>query len=66
MCSVSELVGRDSSVGMTRYALDGPGIEFRLGRGFSHLSRPALEHTQPPIQWVPGLFPGDKADGTWR
>ena len=28
-------VGRDSSVGIaTRYGLDGPGIEFRWGRGF--------------------------------
>jgi hypothetical protein len=25
--------------------------------------RPALEPIQPPIQWVPGFFPGVKADG---
>jgi hypothetical protein len=37
------------------YGLDGPGIEFRCGRDFPHLSRPALEATQPPLQWVPGL-----------
>jgi hypothetical protein len=40
----------------TRYGLDGPGIEFRLGRAFPHLSRETLEHTQPPGLWLPGLF----------
>jgi len=45
------LVGRDSSVGMaTRYGLDGPGIESRCGRDFSHPSRSALRTTQPPVQ----------------
>jgi hypothetical protein len=45
----------------TRYGLEGPGIDSRWGRDFPQLSRPALEPTQPPIQWVPVLFPG-----AWR
>jgi hypothetical protein len=53
------LTGLDSSVRIaTRYGLDGPGIESRWGRDFPHPSRPALGPTQPPIQWVPGLFRG--------
>jgi hypothetical protein len=51
--------GGDSSVSIaTSYGLEDSGIEFRGGRDFLYPSRQALEPTQPPIQWVPGLFSG--------
>jgi hypothetical protein len=59
------IVARDSFVGiMTRYGLDGTGIDSDWGRHFLYLSRPALEPTQAPIlTWVPSLFPGGTATG---
>ena len=52
-------VGRDSSVGIaSRYGLDGPGIESRLGEIF---------RTCPDRPWCPpNLFPGGKAAGAGR
>jgi hypothetical protein len=41
------------------------GFKFGLGKEiflFSKTSRPALEHTQPSIQCIPGFFPGGKSD----
>jgi hypothetical protein len=55
----SKIRGRDSSVDIaTGYGLDGPGIESWWEQDFSYTSRPALGYTQPPVQWVPGLFQG--------
>jgi hypothetical protein len=39
---------------VTSYELDGPVIESRYGRNFSHTSR----LTQPPVQWVLGVSRG--------
>ena len=60
------VVDQDSSVGIvTRYGLDGPGIEFRLAEIF---------RTRPDRPWGPPslvhngyqVFPGGKSAGAWR
>ena len=57
--SMSNSSGPGSVVGIaTAYGLDVPGIEYRWGRDFPHLYRPALRPTQPPVQWIPGLSRG--------
>jgi hypothetical protein len=58
--------GRDSSVGIaTRYGLDGSGTESRWGQEFPYPYKPDLGPVHPPIQWVPGVFPGGKAAWAW-
>jgi hypothetical protein len=64
-------VPRYSSVGIaTGYGLDDQGGGSSSPGGvknfhFSISSRPAQGSTQPPIKWVPGLYPGSKAAGAW-
>jgi len=60
-------MGQDSTVGIvTRYRLGGPGIESQGAQDFLHPSRPAMGPTQPPIEWVPGLFPWGKVACAWH
>ena len=48
--------GLHSSVGIaTCYGPDGPKFESRWGQDFPQPSRPALQPTHPPIQWLPGM-----------
>ena len=59
-CTLGNWTGPGSVVGIaTAYGLDGSGVEFRWGRDFPHLSRPAL---RPPSLLYNGyrVLPGGK------
>jgi len=62
MCGVICLMGgSDCSFGIAAaYGLKGRGMESRWGEIFRTCSDWPLGHTQPPVQWVPGLSGGGK------
>ena len=51
---------------VTRYGLDGPGIESRWRRSFPHRSRPAVGSNQPLIPNGYWVFPKGKTAEAWR
>ena len=58
VCVCVCVCGPGSSVGIaTDYELDGLGSNPGVDENFRP-SRPVLEPTQPPVQWVPGLSRG--------
>ena len=61
------LTGLDSAVGIATYCrLDGQGFKPRWGKDILSLSKLGLKPIQPPVQWVPGVFPQGKAARVWR
>jgi hypothetical protein len=62
---ISQALQKAGSTGWTIGVL---GFDSRRGLGillFTTAHRTALGPTQPPIQWIPGFFPGGKAAGAW-
>jgi hypothetical protein len=64
---LSDRVDRNSSNGVANsYGLDCSGIESQFWRGFPHPFSKTKGPMEPPLQGVPGPFPGGKAGGAWR
>ena len=63
---MSECISQDNVISVvTWYGQDGMRIESWLGTDFPHLSRLALGSAQPPVHWVPCLFPRGRVAGAW-
>lgn len=64
-----QLVPNGNSAASILAILQNERVRFRILTGallFSKTSGPALGPTRPPVQSVPGLFPGYKATGAWH
>jgi hypothetical protein len=60
-------VAQNSTVSIVTYCqLDGLGFKCWWGQEFLDPPRPALRPNHPPVQWVPGLFPGDDVARVWH
>jgi len=60
-------VGRHSVVSIvTRYGLNGQGIESGRGREFLYRNRPALGPILSPLRWVSCLLASPKGAGAYR
>ena len=64
-CAQSVNEGWDSVIGIATVSWTVRRLNPVRGVIFRTPSIPPIEPTQPPVQWVPGVFPGAKAAGVW-